>query len=200
MTTHHVHIIDDDEAVLESLSFLLDTHGFSIKAYESGDVFLGTDIQAISGPILLDVRMPGRDGLETLKELMSQNDKLCVIMMSGHADIAMAVRALKNGAVDFIEKPFAASDIIAVIERTLPKIARQTNQDKTQSDALKKLAKLTKREKEVMSLLVQGKPNKIIAADLGLSVRTVETHRAHLMSKLDIKSLSDLVRLSMLSP
>lgn len=193
-----VYIVDDDHAVRDSLTMLLETHGFDVSAFESGDVFLEANLNDISGPILLDVRMPGRDGLETLKELLRLNDSLSVIMMSGHADVAMAVRALKYGAADFIEKPFASSDILAAIDRVLPDVEQALSRDVTQSDNLRKLAKLTKREKEVMDLLVQGKPNKIVASDLGLSVRTIETHRAHVLSKLEIKSLSDLVRLSML--
>jgi len=116
-----------------------------------------------------------------------------VIMMSGHADVAMAVRALKRGAMDFIEKPFASADILAALARLLPSVKPKEKDFQPQSQGVEKLAKLTKRETEVMDLLVQGKPNKIVAADLGLSVRTVETHRAHLLSKLEIKSLSDLV-------
>jgi len=146
------YIVDDDYAVRDSLTILLETHGF----------------------------------------------KVSVIMMSGHADVAMAVRALKHGAADFIEKPFASADILAAIDRVLPTVEVALSQGKEQSENLNKLAKLTKRETQVMALLVEGKPNKIVAADLGLSVRTVETHRAHILSKLGVKSLSDLVRLSML--
>jgi FixJ family two-component response regulator len=192
------YIVDDDQAVRESLQLLLETHGFDVVAFISGDEFLTRNIRDVAGPIMLDVRMPGRDGLETLKELMQVNNNLSVIMMSGHADVAMAVRALKHGAADFIEKPFASSDILAAIERVMPTIETSLTQEQFQSDNLRKLAKLTKREREVMGLLVEGKPNKIVAADLGLSVRTVETHRAHLLSKLEVKSLSDLVRLSLL--
>lgn len=194
------YIIDDDEAVRDSLSFLLETHGFNVTSFASGDIFLDTTLKDISCPILLDVRMPGRDGIETLKEILRLNSDAQVIMMSGHADVAMAVRALKHGAMDFIEKPFASADILAALARLLPSVKPKEKDVQPQSEGVEKLAKLTKREKEVMDLLVQGKPNKIVAADLGLSVRTVETHRAHLLSKLEIKSLSDLVRLSMLQP
>lgn len=192
------YIVDDDLAVRDSLSVLLETHGFTVVSFESGDAFLDSDLSTVAGPVLLDVRMPGRDGLETLKALMAESETFCVIMMSGHADISMAVRALKYGAADFIEKPFAASDMLAAIDRVLPSVEAALSHELSQSDSLKRLAKLTKREMQVMALLVEGKPNKIVAADLGLSVRTVETHRAHILSKLDVKSLSDLVRLSML--
>lgn len=193
-----VYIVDDDKAVRDSLSFLLETHGFNVVNFVSGDLFLQTNFNEISGPVLLDVRMPGRDGIETLKEILREKPSTSIIMMSGHADVAMAVRALKYGALDFIEKPFAASDILAALERVLTNEKQQRKLDMSQSETMKKLKKLTKRETEIMDLLVQGKPNKIVAADLGISVRTVETHRAHLLSKLDIKSLPDLVRLSLL--
>jgi len=192
------YIVDDDYAVRDSLTILLETHGFKVLSFKSGDEFISFDLNEIAGPILLDVRMPGRDGVETLKELLKLNESLSVIMMSGHADVAMAVRALKHGAADFIEKPFASADILAAIDRVLPTVEVALSQGKEQSENLNKLAKLTKRETQVMALLVEGKPNKIVAADLGLSVRTVETHRAHILSKLGVKSLSDLVRLSML--
>ena len=194
----YAYIIDDDNAVRDSLSFLLETHGFSVTSYASGDIFLETGVGDIAGPILLDVRMPGRDGIETLQEILSLKSSASVIMMSGHADVSMAVRALKHGALDFIEKPFAAADILAALDRLLRSSEQQNKEAQFQFEGLEKLSKLTKREKEVMALLVQGKPNKIVAADLGLSVRTVETHRAHLLSKLDVKSLPDLVRLSLL--
>ena len=196
----NAYIIDDDNAVRDSLSFLLETHGFAVTSFASGDLFLKTGIEDITGPILLDVRMPGRDGIETLQEILRVKPSASVIMMSGHADVAMAVRALKHGALDFIEKPFAAADILAALDRLLRSAEQENKTAQFQSEGLEKLAKLTKREKEVMALLVQGKPNKIVAADLNLSVRTVETHRAHLLSKLDVKSLPDLVRLSLLKP
>ena len=194
----NAYIIDDDNAVRDSLSFLLETYGFVVTSFASGDIFLKTGIEDITGPILLDVRMPGRDGIETLQEILRVKPSASVIMMSGHADVAMAVRALKHGALDFIEKPFAATDILAALDRLLRSAEQENKAAQFQSEGLEKLAKLTKREKEVMALLVQGKPNKIVAADLNLSVRTVETHRAHLLSKLDVKSLPDLVRLSLL--
>ena len=194
----NAYIIDDDNAVRDSLSFLLETHEFTVTSFASGDLFLETDIENITGPILLDVRMPGRDGIETLQEILRVKPSASVIMMSGHADVAMGVRALKHGALDFIEKPFAAADILAALDRLLRSAEQENKAAQFHSEGLEKLAKLTKREQEVMVLLVQGKPNKIVAADLNLSVRTVETHRAHLLSKLDVKSLPDLVRLSLL--
>lgn len=191
-------IIDDDEAVRDSLELMLETHGFDCRTFESGVAFLESDISQVSGPVLLDVKMPGRDGLEVLSEALTTKNDLSIVMMSGHADVAMAVLALKKGATDFIEKPFAANDVLNILKRLNQCSAQKNAAAEADNLARERLLKLTPREKEVMEHLVQGKPNKIVASDLGLSVRTVETHRARLLSKLDVKSLSDLVRLSIL--
>ena len=185
-----ISIVDDDPAVRDSLSLLLQTHGFVVHGFESGDAFLSGAAAQDCDCVMLDVRMPGKDGLEVLSELRTDNPDLCVIMMSGHADVAMAVRALKLGAMDFFEKPFKPKEILAVIAR-----ARAAKSAAADNMARQCLAKLTPREREVAAQLAAGKPNKIVASDLGISVRTVETHRARLMSKLELKSLSGLVRL-----
>lgn len=192
-----IYIVDDDEAVRDSLSFLLKTHGHEVQSFVDGEAFLKSDIRSILGIVLLDVRMPGRDGLEILTEALSVNPNVKVIMMSGHADVAMAVRALKKGALDFIEKPFQSAEILAALNRLKVQIVTEENATQDGEIMASKLAKLTPREVEVMGLLVEGKPNKIVASDLGLSVRTIETHRAHLLSKLEVKSLSDLVRIAL---
>ena len=195
--TSKIYIIDDDEAVRDSLSFLLKTNGYDVATFIDGEAFLKTDIKQVLGIVLLDVRMPGRDGLEILTAALEINPHLKVIMMSGHADVAMAVRALKKGAIDFIEKPFQSAELQGALSRLEAQAVEENEAALKQADVHAKLAKLTPRESEVMKLLVDGKPNKIIASDLGLSVRTVETHRAHLLSKLEVKSLSDLVRMAM---
>lgn len=192
-----VYIVDDDPAIRDSLTMLLDVHGYDVVSFVDGEAFLQSDMAAITGPIMLDVRMPGRDGLQVLTEALAELPRLQIIMMSGHGDIAMAVRALKKGAIDFIEKPFQAAEILRSIELGFSNMAVQTAPNIPAPVASAKLDKLTPREREVMDHLVLGKPNKIIASDLGLSVRTVETHRARLLSKLEIRSLSDLVRLSL---
>lgn len=198
----HVIIVDDDPAVQESLSFLLEIHGFDADVFESGDAFLQSPISDIKAPVLMDVRMPGRDGIETLMAALAENPTLKIIIMSGHADIPLAVRALKSGAVDFIEKPFQADDILAVLEKHLD--AGQTSITKSDpADSHLKnnesLSKLTQRETQIAHLLVEGLANKAVAHKLGISVRTVETHRARLMSKLSIRSLSELVKLVILT-
>lgn len=203
--TTTIYIVDDDDAVRESLSFLLETHGYTPQSFVSGDAFLSSDLSKVDGPVLLDVRMPGRDGLEVLKLAKDTHPDLNIVMMSGHADIAMAVRALKNGAADFIEKPFQSKDIMIVLDKLQsPKAATTTPQSASpgtppQKAARERLARLTARESEVVKHLVAGEPNKGVAHHMGISVRTVETHRAHIMSKLGIRSLSELVKLSMAS-
>lgn len=193
-------IIDDDDAVRDSLTMLLDLHELPVRLFESGDAFLATDMTAVTGPVLLDVRMPGRDGLEVLPLALAGNPKMQIIMMSGHADIAMAVEALRRGAADFIEKPFQTGDLLAklsalrVQDNTLA--ATPLTPTAAQQDARDLLANLTPRERDVMDGLVDGKANKIIAHNLGISVRTVETHRAKLLLKLGVRSLSDIVKIS----
>ena len=193
-----IHIVDDDAAVRDSLSILLEAHGYEVSVFQSGDEFLQADIYTIQGPILLDVRMPGRDGMTVLEQALTRNPDLLFIMMSGHADVSMAVRAMQKGARTFIEKPFEVSTLLSQFMKMSGQLTEKEAQKSEETQALKKLSKLTPREREVMGHLVDGKPNKIIANDLGLSVRTVETHRARLLSKLDIRSLSDLVRISMI--
>ncbi|WP_017931806.1 response regulator transcription factor [Robiginitomaculum antarcticum] len=192
-----VTIVDDDEAVRDSLTLLLQTNRFDVAVFKSGDDLLKSDLFKITGPILLDVRMPGRDGLETLTQSLEVNPKLHIIMMSGHADVEMAVKALRCGAKDFIEKPFHMAHILSSLARVNTTVTQNLQRNVLKAKGEERLATLTPREREVMAYLVEGKPNKIIAAKLGLSVRTIETHRAHLISKLNVKSLPELVRLSM---
>ncbi|MEL6687882.1 MAG: response regulator [Pseudomonadota bacterium] len=189
-------IIDDDDAVRDSLSILLEAHGFSIQTFVSGDAFLQAG-HSHGDCILMDVRMPGRDGLTTLKEFRASGCNIPVIVMSGHADVAMAVTALKSGAIDFVEKPFDAGELLSAIGRALAERTAYLDAQNARLEAERNFARLTPREKEIASLLVSGEPNKGVARALDISVRTVETHRANILSKLDIRSLSDLVRLMM---
>lgn len=195
-------IVDDDPAVRESLSFLLDIHDYSADVFESGDVFLQSPINQIDCPILMDVRMPGRDGIETLTAALQRNPNLKIVIMSGHADIPLAVRALKSGAVDFVEKPFQSEDILAVLNKhsfSSDEAIKKPRSSQIIDESNQSLAKLTQRETEIAHLLVDGLANKAVAHELGISVRTVETHRARLMSKLSIRSLSELVKLVILA-
>lgn len=191
-------IIDDEAAIRESLSFLLETHGYSPQTFESGDAFLKTDVKALKCPVLMDVRMPGRTGIQVLQIALEINPSLPIIIMSGHGDIPLAVRAVKLGATNFIEKPFQSTEILAMLESVeLTKLPLRQPQKKAIPPA-KSLSKLSPRELQIAHLLAEGFANKAIAYELGISARTVETHRANLLSKLEIKSLSDLVKLVIL--
>jgi len=192
---HNVGIIDDDPAIAESLKMLLETMGCKVSTYRSGVQFLDTDVRTFEGCLLLDVRMPEKDGLTVLTEALAINPNLQIIMMSGHGDIPMAVKALKNGASDFIEKPFQASAIMETMEKACERLKSRKRDQKFVTEAKHRLAQLTPRELEISEKLVEGKANKIVAFELGISIRTVETHRARILSKMQVRSLADLVKL-----
>lgn len=185
-----IHIIDDDEQVRVSLRLLLETSGYTVQTFVSGDAHIAAAPDLHNAVLILDVRMPGRDGLETLIHIRGNAPTVPVIMISGHGDVPLAVKAMQNGANDFVEKPFVASRLVESIDRLSR--AHDGAVDDTAKTDLQTL--LTPRELEVARALSDGKPNKIVAHELGISVRTVEAHRAHLMSKLGIKSLADLVK------
>src|SRR4051812_10136202 len=175
-----VHLIDDDEDVRRALAFLLGTAGLAVKVYDSATAFLAAFKETPRSVILSDVRMPEMDGLELLRQLRKKS-ACSLIIMTGHADVAMAVEAMKLGAVDFIEKPFPDAVVLSAIEAAL---RRQSGADASRSDedVKRRLETLSEREKDVLRGLLAGYPNKTIAYDLGLSPRTVEVHRASLMS------------------
>jgi len=192
----NVHIVDDDPAILDSLATLLESLGYKVFAYEGAKAFLGTNPQG-ANCLMIDVRMPGMDGLELQAELARRGLKIPVIVMTGHAEVPLAVRAMKAGAVDFVEKPFEGNTLTDAIERAV-KIGRQTDQNQKIDAAIAaRLGQLTPREREVLEALVAGKPNKIIAFDLNISPRTVEIHRARAMEKMAARTLSDLVRMAL---
>ena len=193
-----VHLIDDDEDVRRALAFLLGTAGLAVKVYESAAGFLSGFKDGAQSVILSDVRMPEMDGLELLRRLRDRQSSCPVIIMTGHADVSMAVEAMKLGAVDFIEKPFADETVLSAIEAALD---RRKNESQTQADheSARRLNTLSDREKDVLRGLLAGHPNKTIAYDLGLSPRTVEVHRANLMTKTGAASLSELVRMALLA-
>jgi two-component system response regulator FixJ len=190
-----VHLIDDDEDVRRGLSFLLGTAGFAVKVYESAVQFLEKAASNLSGCIVSDVRMPDMDGLQLLRRLKETGVTLPVIVMTGHADVALAVEAMKLGAVDFIEKPFSDEVLIAAIRSAM---ARQNSLVSGDVEQIRsRIASLTDRERDVLNGLLAGHPNKTIAFDLGLSPRTVEVHRAKVMTKMGASSLSELVRMAL---
>jgi two-component system response regulator FixJ len=191
-----IHLVDDDEAIRRSAGFMLKTTGFRVRAYESGDALLKEASNLEPGCILLDIRMPGMDGLEVQKELRGRGIALPVVIMTGHGDVTLAVQAMKAGAVDFIEKPFEKAVLLDAIAQAFERLDRSKASVQRAKEASVRLQSLTGREREVLDGLAQGLPNKTIAYDLGISPRTVEIHRANLMTKLEVRSLSEALRIA----
>lgn len=189
-----VFIVDDDEAVRESLQALLETRGHAVGAYGSAEAFLVAYRPGQTGCALVDLRMPGMDGLALLRQLRAKGWHLPVVMVTGHGDVALAVRAMKSGAIDFVEKPYSNESMLEVVGRALA-VADSGLAPIMPAEVTMRMAELTPREREVLELLVAGKPNKIIAHELTISPRTVEIHRANLMKRMQADSLSHLVRM-----
>lgn len=195
-TSRTVHIVDDDEAIRQSVGFLLRKAGHSVETYPSGTAFLKTTTRGTHGCVLLDVRMPEIDGLEVQARLAEQGIMLPVIMLTGHGDVTLAVRAVKAGAIEFLEKPFERTALLAAVDEALNQAGRNDRNHLAATEAIVRLAALTAREREVLGGMVLGRPNKLIAFDLGIATRTVEVHRANLMEKLAARSLSDVLRIA----
>jgi two-component system response regulator FixJ len=191
-----IHIVDDEEAIRRSASFMLKTSGFAVETWPSGVAFLKEVRNAEPGCILLDVRMPEMDGLEVQKMLSERGVTMPVVVLTGHGDVSVAVRAMKAGAIDFLEKPFEKATLLDAIERAFERLADSDSRSTRAKEAEVVLAGLTPRERDVLQGLAKGLPNKTIAYDLGISPRTVEVHRANLMMKLDVRSLSDALRIA----
>lgn len=191
-----VHVVDDDGAVRRSVAFILKTSDHRVESYESGSELLKKAAALEDGCILLDIRMPGMDGLEVQQALQEKGVALPVIIMTGHGDVGLAVKAMKAGAVDFIEKPFAKETLLSSLEEGFRRLARKEATEDRKKDAEVRLHALTGRERDVLDGLAQGLPNKTIAYDLGISPRTVEIHRANLMTKLEVRSLSEALRIA----
>jgi two-component system response regulator FixJ len=191
-----VHLVDDDEAIRRSAGFMLKTSGYHVEAYPSGLELLKAAVDLPRGCILLDIRMPAMDGLEVQQALQEKGVALPVIIMTGHGDVALAVRAMKAGAVDFIEKPFEKATLLASLDEGFQRLSQKKVSGERRKDAEVRLQALTPRERDVLDGLAHGLPNKTIAYDLGISPRTVEIHRANLMTKLRVRSLSEALRLA----
>jgi len=192
-----VFIVDDDEAVRKSIVAVLETMGVEAQAYASAEEFIEAYDERHPGCLVLDVRMPGMSGLELQAELVKRQITLPVIIISGHGDIAMAVEAVKLGALNFIEKPFRSQVLWDNVNKALA-IDERVQQDRTELESIKAgFALLTPRERDVMKLVIAGKSSKQIAAELGVSRRTVESHRERIMKKVGIKSAVQLTRLAM---
>lgn len=191
-----IHLVDDDEAIRRSAGFMLKTSGFRVQTYESGDALLKAAPDLEPGCILLDIRMPGMDGLEVQQALKDRGIPLPVVIMTGHGDVTLAVQAMKAGAVDFIEKPFEKAVLLDAIGQAFDRLSRSRAAKERAKDAAVRLQALTPREREVLDGLAEGLPNKTIAYDLGISPRTVEIHRSNLMTKLEVRSLSEALRIA----
>jgi two-component system response regulator FixJ len=188
-----VHVVDDDAAVRQSLAFLLASDGLVVRQHESAAAFLDAVAQA-SGCIVTDIRMPGIDGIELLRRLKARGDVATVIVMTGHADVPLAVAAMREGAIDFIEKPFDDDVFLTSVRTALNRGRRDVERDAVAAGIRQRVASLSERERQVLDELVAGKPNKVIAQDLGISPRTVEIYRANVMAKMQAGSLAELVR------
>jgi two-component system, LuxR family, response regulator FixJ len=191
-----VHLVDDDDAIRRSVGFMLKTSGFQVRTYESGLELLKAANGLEPGCILLDIRMPGMSGLEVQAALSATGVILPVIIMTGHGDVSLAVQAMKAGAVDFIEKPFEKSVLLSAIDHGIERLQKSTENRERSDKAAVRLQALTRRERQVLDGLAKGLPNKTIAYDLKISPRTVEIHRANLMSKLGVRSLSEALRIA----
>jgi two-component system, LuxR family, response regulator FixJ len=193
-----VHVVDDDVAVRKSLAFLLASEGLPVRLHESASAFLDEVPGIGAGCVVTDVRMPGIDGIELIRRLRVRGIALPVIVMTGHADVPMAVEAMKEGAVDFLEKPFGDEVFLVAVRAALSRQEKSSHHEAQVAEIQSRFDALSERERQVLDGLVAGNANKVIAYDLGISPRTVEIYRANVMAKMHAKSLSELVRLALL--
>jgi RNA polymerase sigma factor (sigma-70 family) len=192
-----VFIVDDDPAIRFAMQALMDSVNIEHEIYASADEFLQGVDDHRAGCLVLDIRMPGLGGLELQDELIKRGSTLPIIFITGHGDVPMAVDAMQKGAVDFIQKPFRDQDLLDRIREALKTDQERREEQKKHAEVAERLARLTNREREVFDLVVTGKPNKVIAYELGVSQRTVEIHRARVMEKMQARSLADLVKMHM---
>ena len=191
-----VFVVDDDEGMRKGMEFLLHSAGYQTEGFGSAQAFLDHYRPSMRGCLLLDVRMPGMSGLELQQHLQAERIRIPVIIVTAFANVPMAVRAIQAGAFDFIEKPFEGADLLERIGRALAREQEQRQDEGFQREVQRRLASLTPREREVMDLVVAGRLNKQIAGDLGISMKTVENHRARVMDKMQAESLAELVRMT----
>lgn len=190
-----VYIVDDDQAIRHAMELLMRSVGLDYEIFHSADEFLAGHTNDRAGCLVLDIRMPGLGGLELQEKLNEMGSTLPIIFITGHGDVPMAVEAMQKGAVDFIQKPFRDQELLDRITEALKTDQERRSARDEQAEVSGRIDKLTKREREVMDLVVTGKPNKVIAYELGVSQRTVEIHRARVMEKMEARSLADLVRM-----
>jgi two-component system, LuxR family, response regulator FixJ len=194
MSAPTIFVIDDQDAVRHALGEMLSVFGFTVETYASADAFLAKLDRARPGCVVADVRMPGTDGIELARELVRRNVSLPVVLISGHADVPMAVAAIKAGAEDFIEKPIDDVQLVAAINRGLGRLFEQQSQEKSTEALAKQFARLTPRQVEIFDLVAAGYTSQAIAGKLGISTRTVESYRGEIMDKMQAESVAVLVR------
>jgi two-component system, LuxR family, response regulator FixJ len=192
-----VYIVEDDEAVRESLQLMLESVGYKTRAYPNANAFLDEHHSDLAGCLVLDIRMPGMNGMELQRKLNERNSMLPVIFVTGHGDVPMAVEAMQQGALDFVQKPYREQELLEKIERAFEVDKANRESLHARQHIAANLQSLTPRELDVLRLMVEGKANKVIAIDLDISQRTVEIHRARVMEKLEANSLAHLVRMVM---
>ncbi|WP_138436665.1 response regulator FixJ [Marinobacter shengliensis] len=190
-----VYVVEDDEAVRDSLELLLKSDGKLVKTYESAGSFLADYSDQMAGCIVLDIRMPGMDGMELQKKLNDKHSILPIIFVTGHGDVPMAVDAMKEGAVDFIQKPYREEALLEKIEAALEQDREQRKSLDERQEIVRRIKSLTPREREIMDRMIAGQANKVIAIELEISQRTVEIHRSRVMHKMGTHSLAHLVRM-----
>ena len=191
-----VFVVDDDDGMRRGTEFLVRSAGYQVRSFDSARAFLDAYEPAMRGCLLLDVRMPGMSGLELQEHLREERIRIPIIIITAFANVPMAVRAMQTGAFDFIEKPFDGAALINRIRRAIAQDVSERQDQQRVREAHQRIERLTPREREVMELVVDGRLNKQIAGDLGISMRTVENHRARVMEKMEVVSLADLVRLA----
>ena len=194
-----VYIVDDDQAIRHAMELLMRSVGLQFEIFHSADDFLIGHSNDRAGCLVLDIRMPGLGGLELQEKLLENGSSLPVIFITGHGDVPMAVEAMQKGAVDFIQKPFRDQELLDRIAEALKTDEKRRSARDEKAEVSARIEKLTNRERQVLDLVVTGKPNKVIAYELGVSQRTVEIHRARVMEKMEAKSLADLVRMHLAS-
>jgi two-component system response regulator FixJ len=190
-----VYIVDDDQAIRRAMDFLMRSVGLDYEIFHSADDFLAKYTDEFAGCLVLDIRMPGLGGLELQQKLLERDSSLPIIFITGHGDVPMAVEAMQKGAFDFIQKPFRDQELLDRVSEAMKTDREIRSAREEKAGVAERIEKLTKREREVLDLVVTGKPNKIIAYELGVSQRTVEIHRARVMEKMEAKSLAGLVRM-----
>lgn len=194
-TNQTVYVVEDDEAVRDSLALMLRSAGLNVATYSNANAFLSAWNEDMAGCLVLDIRMPGMDGMELQKALNEQHSLLPIIFVTGHGDVPMAVEAMKHGAVDFIQKPYREEELLDKIQSALKQDAEQRHSLQQKQDIVRRVQSLTPREREIMDRMIAGQANKVIAIELDISQRTVEIHRSRVMHKMGTHSLAHLVRM-----